>query len=231
MTEQELFSKLQTLRQIKPRENWVTFTRNQILVNSIVKDNLVHTPTYKGLFLNSFSSLFQRKLAYALAGFLFIVGVLGFISLPNKQVALKDASPAALVEIKSNVETLKTKSQNLAKADNNKSGDITLQIKEANDAAKELTKAIEKDPQLVKEVALDVNNNKTYLNVVGENDLKETSDTLYKIIDSQMIEDLDKTTLTEDQQKTLDMVKDLYDQGKYSSALENALLLMNSRKK
>jgi hypothetical protein len=41
----------------------------------------------------------------------------------------------------------------------------------------------------------------------------------------RMIEDLDKTTLTDEQQKVFGEIKDLYEKADYSGALEKILLL------
>ncbi len=239
MTEKELISKIQGLKQIKPRKNWVILVKSDIFGlptqtgNNIIENKAVNKLNYTERLLNIFSPVFQRKFAYALAVFLFVfAGVFSFMKYGLPQdVKVVEQSPAALTSIKSNVETFKIKSQNLAQAVRRKSNNISLALNEVKDAAKELTNAIQKDPQLAKTVALDINNNKTYLDIPDGNDLRETSDALYKAIDSQMIGDLEKTTLTEDQQKTLDVIKDLYNQGKYSSALENILLINNTDSK
>ena len=68
---------------------------------------------------------------------------------------------------------------------NQKSEEFSVVIKEIKEASRELTDAIKKDPQFAKDVALDINNNKTYLDVPGSDDLKETSYALYKEIDNK----------------------------------------------
>ena len=237
MTEKELISRLQTLKQIKPRKDWVILAKNQILGLSAkaesnffkAKATINNKPNYREVLLNIFRMSFQRKFAYTLGAFLFIVlGVFGFInySLPGDQnLKVAKESPAALVAIKNNVEDFKTKSKNLSEIAKFNPKDIPLAIKEVKDAAKEITDAVQKDPKLAKEIALEVNNNKTYLNVVEADDLKETSDILYKTIVEQMIKDLENTILTESQQETLKTIKDLYNEKRYSNALESALLL------
>ena len=175
-------------------------------------------------------SIFQRKVAYAFASFLFVaVGLFGVMKygFPEKSINVQMSvqSQENLVAIKSNVEEFKAKSKSLSQIAQSNPQDFTLAVKEVKEAAKGLTDAIKNDPALAKEVALEINNNKTYLDIQGGEDLKATSDELYKEIDSQMIEDLENTTLTESQQEALNIAKDLYEKGKYANALESILLL------
>lgn len=224
MTDKELISKLQSLKQIKPRENWAVLAKSQIFYDNVIIDNkVVGKLTYRQVLSNISGLFFQKKFAYAFAAlFVVFAGAFGFMKFSDPQPS------ADLVMVKSNVEILKVKSQNLAEAARNKSGNISLAVNEVKDAAKELTQQIQKDPELVKTIALDVNNNKTYLDINGGNegsDLKETTDVLYKTIDDQMILDLQKTTLTEDQKNKLSDINNLYIQGKYAAALEGILMI------
>lgn len=232
MEENKLISKFQLLKQIKPRKEWVFSVKNEILSNNFVDRRLVKSLEYKELLLNIFNSVFQRKFAYAFAVFLFVF--LGISSVDyylnvSDNIKIAQVSPAALMEVKDNVETFKIKSQNLSEVSKDKSQNISLAIKEVRDAAKELTVKIKKDPQLAKSVALEINNNKTYLDVIKGEDLKEPLYNLYKTTVDSMIESYDKTTLTPIQQKELDRIKNnLLEDGNYTSALENILLMMNS---
>lgn len=227
MTEEQLTSKLQELKQIKPRKEWVVLAKSQILGNNVFNSKI----DGNSVLLDILRLIFQRKFAYSLVAFLFVTaGLFGFMKyvLPdNKTQSVKVAqqSQENLVSIKSDIEDFKAKSKNLSEIAKLNSQDITSAVEEVKDAAKGLTDAIEKDPQLAKAVALEINNNKTYLDIPGGDGLKETSDILYKTIDNQMIEDLENTTLTESQQEALYIAKDLYNQGKYSYALESILLL------
>ena len=58
-------------------------------------------------------------------------------------------------------------------------------------------------------------------------DMSENPDVkdLYQTVVQSQIADLEKTTLTDDMQKTLVEVKDLYNQGKFVDALEKILLI------
>jgi len=237
MEYKQLIFKLQELKQIKPRKEWVFSVKNQILGNDnfeiiSVSNKLSHKGILPDIIKNF---LLGRKLAYAFAAllFVFIVGTFGLASynLININDAEKVAkeSPAALVAIKDNVETFKVKSKSLADIAKYNVENIPLAIKEVKDVAIELTGAIQKDPQLAKAIALEVNNNKTYLNISGgESDLQVTLDFLYKTTAEQLLKDFDGVTLIENQQESLDRIKDFFNkggyEGKYANALEDILL-------
>ncbi len=236
MTDKELISKLQELRQIKPRKNWVVLTKNQILGGAVFENKKVfNAPTHREVLSNVLSLFFQRKLAYVLATFLFLaVGVFGFMkyvvpsdSNVNVKVA-QQSSPADIIAIKSNVKDFKEKSKNFSQVAKFNPRDISSAVKEVKDAAQELTDAIKKDPQLAKEVALDINNNKTYLDVNGDSDLKDTLNDLYKTTVDTEFKDLEKTTLTPEQQSRAQEIKNSYDKGEYPPvvALQNILILL-----
>lgn len=233
VTDLELISKLQQLRQIKPRENWVVFSKNNIFSQEATKSK----PNYGEIFSNILRIVFQKKLAYAYAlpiiliavGGLWVVTEDGF-NYNNFNIS-KNPSISAVSEntIKDNLKDFKLKTQSFVQANQSNPQDVLVATKEVKDATNNLINIVKTNPEAAKAIALDVNNNKTYLDVAGSNDLKEASNDLYKAIDSQMIEDLKNTTLTDDQKKSFDFIVDLYNQGKYSSALENILLFNISR--
>lgn len=234
MTEEQLISKLQGLKQIKPRKEWVFLIKSQILGNDIFKPKVVSEPSYKDILINILRASFQRKFAYALAAFLFVVaGSFGFMKygLPDSTVTVKIANQPQenLVSIKSNVEDFKAKSRNLSQIATLNSQDISSAIKEVEDAAKELINAIKKEPQLARAVALDINNNKTYLDVLEAGDLKSD---LYKTVVTPILLDLkeksEKGILTPNQESASKRAQGVYDGGNYIGALEDVLLLINS---
>src|SRR3989344_1453251 len=78
-TEKELILKLQTLKDIKPRQDWVVFAKREILGGN----KITIKASYKEKFLGVLDFLpaltYQRKLTYAFATLLLImVGTLGF---------------------------------------------------------------------------------------------------------------------------------------------------------
>ncbi len=193
MTDQELIAKLQGLRQIKPNTDWVALTKTQIL----------------GAQLMSFSSLFfQKKFVYAFSVLLLLfVGAFGLVEYTNQPL-----QPAAILgetSIKNSVAAFKITSQNK-----------TASAKELQDVVKVLTDAITKDPRMAKEVALELKGDKALAMIEGGADVRQTSDTLYKIIDEQIIKDLKNTTLTQDQIIAFEIGQKLFDKGEYVMALE-----------
>ncbi len=224
MTEQKLISRLQTLKQIKPRKDWAFSVKMSILGSDTVAKKVPQGLNYKEVFSGILGLFNQRKLAYAFAAFLFMVfGFVGFsgITSNNENIKLVNQSPAALAlfDIKNNIDEFKIKSQNLMEATNNNSENISLAVKEVKSAVKNLTDAIQKNPKIAKDIALELKNNGILASLEGGIDLKEISDPLHKVIIEQLMKDDENTTFNEVQQKVLLEVKGLYDQGKYSEAL------------
>ncbi len=226
MTEEQLIAKLKELKSVTPNKQWVFSVKMSILKG----EESAVAPTAASRFAALMAFLYKGKLAYVYAAFALVaLGLFGFMGYSNLQMANKSVavlSPDFVV--KSRVEALKLKSQDLASALISKQPEtISVAVKEVKDATKELTETIAQNPAEVKSIAADINNNKTYLDILGTSDLKATSDDLYKTIDEQMIADLDKTTLTDSQKTTLQDIKDLYNEGKYSQALEKILAISN----
>ena len=222
--DKELISRFQVLKQIKPKKDWVVFAKRQMFdlgVNEAVK------PVYKGIFSDVSSLFYGRKLAYSLAVFLFVfAGAFSFIkSVPQNQSArISENSSASLVSVKSNVDILRIKSENLAQARKDGSQNISLAVKEIKDATKSLTDAIQKNPKLAKKVALELKENGTLSDIDGGVDLKD----LYKTIATQMDKDLDNVSLTPKQQENHFKAKDLISQERYNEATEKMLLIGRS---
>jgi len=231
-TQNGLINRLASLKQVKPNQEWVVLTKNQILIHTFVAPK-VQKADYVVFWKGFFQSTFTKKLAYSMAVLLFVVSVGTFFVFKNSfvndqnNVAKNDSSLASL---QSSVASFTEKSKNLSQVAKYNPENVPTAVQEVSDAAKNLTAQIQKNPKLAKDVALEINNNKTYLDIQGsdEDDLKETSSNLYKTVVKQMIKDLEAQTLTDSQQESLDAVKSLYDDGNYTSALENILLLNNS---
>lgn len=239
MTGEQLISRLQTLKQIKPRKDWVLLTKNEILKKETVVSQPARTD-FVGLFSNVFNYAFRNKMAYSFAALLFVfVGAFGFAqynTTPKDTLLLAENTAeqfqAALIgetSVRTKLETLKKKSNDLAVVKTQKDGDVLSATKELNDVAKSLTDAIAKDPSLAKEVAMEITADQTLSAVFSVDDLKESSDILYKAIDEQMIEDFQKgkATLTLEQQEKMEEILELYNGGKYATAMEKILLMNN----
>jgi hypothetical protein len=220
MTEQELISRLQTLKQIKPNDNWAFSVKSRIL--------------RKNVFLELFRIPSQMKMAYAFSALLLIFvgafGVAKFVGQPADTTLLQQTNPAAILgetSIKTSIEAFKTKSQNLAVAvKNSTSTSKQAAVKELTDAAKRLAAVIEKDPAVAKTVALELKQDGTLAALADSNaDTKVTSDIVYKPLVEQLFKDEANTTPTEARQKIDAKAKVLYDSGKFGEAL---IVLINN---
>lgn len=242
LTEKELISKLQTLKDIKPRQNWVVFTKREILGQNTaaVKTN------YKEKFLGISDILpaltFQRKLAYAFATVLLImVGMFGFAqyTVPGdllfsvkKITEQSQASLSGQTSLRQNVASLGNRINELTQvAKEGRTANIPSAINEVRQSVSKVTESLKaslvKDSQSAKELASEVQKIKqlqTLADLTGAPEIKSLNDTLAVLVQNE-ITDLEKTTLTEDQQIILKDVKDLYDKGDYATALEKILTI------
>jgi hypothetical protein len=179
-------------------------------------------------------------LAYAFAVVLFlIVGVFGFanhtvpgdVLFPVKKIA--EQSQAALTgqtALKQNVANLNSRINDLSQvAKEGKKDNIPSAISEINTNVSVLAQSLKdnpaQDPQTIKDIAASL---KTLASVPGTDlsEFQEIKD-LYQMVAQSQIDNLEKTTLTEEQNKALAEIKDLYEQGKYTEALEKILLINN----
>ena len=212
MEDKKVISKFQSLKQIKPNKEWAFLLKNEILANNvnIINKQVENKFDYKWTFSGVLNLFFQRKLAYVVTAFLFVVsGLFGFVNvLPNNEaVKITEQSPASLSKsnIKSNI-------------------NVSSNIKEVESVVKSLTSAIQKNPKIAKDIAIELKNNGTFAYLNREKDLRENSDVLYKTLVETIIKDLENTTLNENQQDVFIDIKNLYDDEKYSDALEKILI-------
>jgi len=239
MTEKELIFKLQTLKQIKPRNSWVSSVRANILSSGVVLEREVVKPAYRWSLSTIAGIFYQRKMAYAFAALLFIfAGVVGVVSyqMPRKAAQVAVNSPADPVvdtvlesAVKSNVEDFKIKSQNLADMAKSGSQNSDVALKEVKAAAANLANELQKNPELAKVIALDINNNKTLLDVSGGNNAGEVVD-MYEAIVAPLINDLKERTLTSDQEAELQRIETYFDNGGDAFTALRDILLMNVSK-
>ena len=239
ITEKQLIESLKQLKQIKPRKEWALLVKSQILSDKQAITEAIEKPgKLVGIMDTLKSVFFQRKLAYALATFVFLIaGLFGFagytmpgdLLFPVKKIA--EQSQAALtgqMGLIQDVAVLNSRINDLAQVSKNgRKENITSAISEINANALALTKNLKnssvKNSETIKEIAVSL---KTLASVPGE-DLAEGSDVkgLYEVVVQSQIDDLEKTTLTEDQKEALIEIKSLYDEGKYADALEQILLI------
>jgi len=250
MNQKQLIEQLKTLKEIKPRKEWAVLLKSQILspytkvaIKVQKNQNVLEAPTPErklksaGI-LDILSSVFlQRRLAYAFAVVLFlIVGVFGFaqytmpgdLLFPIKKIA--EQSQAALsgqIGLKQNMANLNNRINDLAQvAKQGRVDNVPSAISEIDTNASQLAKTLKDNPtdiQTLKEIAVSL---KTLANMPGT-DLTANQNVkdLYQTVVENQIADLQKSTLTEEQQTTLAQAEDFYSQGKYTDALEKLLFI------
>lgn len=246
ITQKKLIEQLQTLKGIKPRQEWAVLLKSQILSQSSIETEQIklNVPAKQAKTVGIMDVLsavfFQKRLAYAFALVLFLVfGIFGFANhtvpgdllFPVKKIA--EQSQAALTGqtgLKQDVATLSSRINDLVQvAREGRKDNIPSAISEVSANAYELVKNLKQNPTTdqvtIREIATSL---KTLADIPGT-DLSANPDVkdLYKTLVESQIVDLEKTTLTTDQQSILDGVKDLYESGNYADALEEILTINN----
>lgn len=253
MEETKLIEKLKELQSIKPRKEWVILAKSQILEPKFAAEKVETKQAEKvGLFgiLSTLPSLiWQRKLAYAFAAFLFVFfGTFGFAqyTVPGDSLFLvKKMTEQSQIAFKQDqlkyaFETANKRLNDLTQVvKENRTQNIEPAMKEfqasISQAAKDLVASItNKDEQSIKDIAMEVKkieDTKKELKTLGVNleateETKELSDAIAPLVQRE-IEDLEKTKLTEEKELKVEEIKELYAAGEYYSALEKILTINN----
>jgi len=230
MDEKTLIGKIEILRQIRPRKNWVVLTKKRILGEE---------RTLAGLFLDSlrvFQGLFfQYRLALASLVLLFVLGgTFAFAqkSLPGEPlfVIKKMTEKTRAVFVAENerpkvqLELANKRLEDLAKiAETNDVRKLAPAIDEfqanVSEAAKNLTKAKTVGKDIILQTQeLEKNKEKiekTLATQIGTEELEN----VYKDLAEQQIKDLENSSLTESQEKILEEAKEYFEAGDYSNSL------------
>lgn len=253
INEKQLIEAVKKLNEIKPRKEWVVLTKSQIFEEAS-EGKTFRKPLFskkmQGI-LDVFSVLtHQRRLAYAFATILLMVsGLFGFaqytvpgdILFSVKKVT--EQSQIALTggnNLKNRWENYDRRVQDLVKVVKEKrESNIPSAISEVKasmaDAVKSLTVAVTQKNKNIKEIALEIKKleeSKKQLETLGidigsTDETKELDDVLAPLVESE-IKNLEEVSLTEGQQAKLEVVKELYDNGKFMEALEEILLIFNN---
>lgn len=216
MEEKILIEQLKALKTIHPRKEWVVLVKANILDSSEAVQRIVPF----GMPFN----IPMRRMAWSLAAFLLVVtGVTGYVGLGQP----------AQYGMASDVQALQMTSQQLANAVMTKEPQkIVIAVKAVQSAQKRLAQAISKYPGQAQSVAVDINNAKTYLDILGApkiSQLKESSDELYKVLDEQILADLKGASLTDEQKVMMEEAVDLYENRQYAQALEKILMVSSPK--
>jgi len=206
VTQKQLIDQLRMLKDIKPRQEWAVLLKSQIFLSA---ETSVKAEAKKPGIMDVLTSVFfQKRLAYSLATILILVaGVFGIMKfLPLGTVSQKSTASLTTGQV--------------ASPDPKVVAVINSKIKDLTQALKDNP---EQTPQAIQGIAASL---KTLADVPGANLTAnpEVQD-LYKTVVANQILDLQKTTLTDDQQKILSDTVSLYNAGKYSDALEEILLI------
>lgn len=241
LTQKQVITAVRSLKEIKPNQEWVSLLKSQILTEQPVE---IITPvvTAKKISIMEVitSVVFQRKMAYALASFVFVItGIFGFAqyTMPGDLLfpirKASEQSQAALTfqtGLKQNMVALNNRISDLAQAaKQGRQDSIPSTIGEIKADVTELAKTLKDNPttntQVIKDIASSL---KTLASVPGT-DLSEMQGVkdLYQIVVESQIADLEKATLTDEQKEALVKVKELHNQQKYAEALEEILLIGN----
>lgn len=237
LTEKQLISQIEELRQIKPSKDWVAFTKSQILGEEEQKGFAPFLNYGLGGFRMRFAMASIMTLALMLGGF----GVLEH-SLPGDMLysvrsAFHKVQTALIPEPEKPAYQLKLANDRLddlikAPAKNLAPTIVEFQAN-ISEAAKELSKidATTSSPVAIRKI-VDANKKLNEsrqrvesLGVVigGEKEAEEWNNALKKVV-SGVIKDLEGKDLTDAQKEILDGMKKLFEEGKYSESLEYYLI-------
>jgi len=215
ITEKDLIKKIEILKEIKPERDWLLNTKKEI---SGVKGSPIF-----GNLLENRAFLFVPSLVTVL-----IIAVLLYSNLNNiSEPKIVSLDPEVLEAITTGLRTVEVDvlkvTQNIEKVKEPKQ---VLEIKEKVDSTiengerivftfKELIKEPDKKPDQVL----------TTLNKVEEafDDLEKTYLEKQKELTKQLIEDLEKENLTQEQELILEQAKQYFEQENYSEALIKAI--------
>ena len=224
MTHEDIISKLQALKQVKPNQSWVAFSRKELFASGTV-----NTPVYGygEMVSNVVGLLYQKKFAYAFAAlFVLVTGSFGFVQygsmgIPANQQVASIIAPSD--PVKAIIADFQAKSNDLAEAV--KTGNTAAAVQGVKDASRNLAQVLQSNPAAAKEIAIGIKESETLLSVIGNEDVKLTSSNLYAVLSQQMLEDVSRMALSSDQRRSLDEAIVLYQQEKYGDVLEVLLLI------
>ncbi|MCK4520273.1 hypothetical protein KAT95_00155 [Candidatus Parcubacteria bacterium] len=241
MTEKELIKKLKKLQEIKPSQDWVVLTKNQILSDN--KDNKV-----KESFISQFISVFNvrpyLKPAFATAlCFCLLFTVFSFAenALPGdllysvKKIGEKTKLSLTSEEGRTNAQldlTQRKLNELTIIAEENRGKNLASAVQEVEKAMKEVAETL-KNTLVTAEVrekieAIEVQKEKVeeILAVkIDSEELDESMNDYYKSLVEQEIKSLEGKTLNVEQETLLNEAEELLGQGDFQQALEKILLL------
>ncbi len=232
MTEAELIKKIKTLREIKPRKDWVLLTKTQILGDVEVRPQHYLFPFFKPAYAGVFVVLF-------------LIGLFEFSqgALPGEPLYfVKRASEKAVVsftpqEQKSrvNLESANKRLEELNQiAQSNEVKKLAPAMNEfqanVSEAVKNLVNVKRVDEGLVAQTKkLEENKEKVEKVLATKIETEEYDNALSQLVERE-IQDLEERTLNEEQTVTLEEAKADFEAGNYTEALIKILSLSQNNK-
>lgn len=224
MEEKQLIKKLETLKAIKPNQNWVVLTKEEIMKKEpVIKSE------------NNWAFLFSRPikrpaLVYAFRGTLVVmillVGVLFYMNYLSSQTSqifsnlFKSNGPenekiiASISEIKTNLEKINLSLTNLENIKNPKDALTMTGVIKAT---------AERNKELVEDMKKSSDSQKVYASL-GEiedtlGDINKKSYAVQKEIVEKIFEDLKGRSLSDENKERLDKAIEYYQEGKEDEAI------------
>jgi len=233
MTETNLVKKIQELKKIRPRKDWVVLTKSQILGESA-----------RGRASVSFFPFWKPALVTVTAfGILFGIFSLAQNSLPGDILypikKLTEKSQAVFVSEKElpkyNLEIANKRLDELTEiAQTNQVKKLAPALQEfqasVSEAAENLAKVKKPDVEKIVVQTKKLEENKQKVEALGVvlGETEKLDDALAQLVESQ-IKDLEGRTLTEEQEDILAQAKEDYEAGNYSDALIKILILSQNK--
>jgi len=227
MTEAELIKKIQTLKEIKPRKDWVLSTKTQILGDVEVRPQHFLFPFFKPAYAGIFVVLF-------------LIGLFEFSqsALPGEPLYfVKRASEKTVASFtpqeqksKVNLESANKRLEELNQiAQSNEVKKLAPAMSEfqanVSEAVKNLVNVKRVDEGLVAQTQkLEENKEKVEKVLATKIETEEYDDALSQLVERE-IKGLESQTLTEEQKLFLEEAKADFSAGNYSQALEKILIL------
>lgn len=239
--QKQLIDKMQMLRDIKPNREWAILTKSKILnSNAKMEPKIGIWNLIRNLDLGFRIS--SRRLAYSFATLLFmIVGLIGFAqyTVPgdmlfpvkkfSEQTQTQNSFQVAYNRSQELMQIVKeNKTQNLAPAMSEYKASISDAVKNlalafskdsTNDSKKAVTEEVKKIQETQKELQT------LGVNIEGDNPQSDELNNVLAVIVKNQIDDLEKSTLTEEQEKSFNEAKKLFEEKKYTEALEEILFI------
>ncbi len=239
-TQKQVIEAIKELKSIKPRQEWAILLKSQILSPEPEPQKARELPAQKISFWQIMQTvLFQKKLAYAFAAFIFVItGMFGFaqytvpgdLLFPVKKLAEQQFQSPLVIAVNRSNDVLQVAKEKK---------DVYPAISELKaslaDAAKNLAQSIaQAGKDSIRQIAADVKkieDNKKQLQTLGididsTQETKDLDNALAPLVQAEIV-DLEKAILADEQKAQLALAEELYGQQKYSEALEIILTITN----